>query len=424
MKKLCLRVIVIFGFCAGTVFANLALNPGFEIQEGSNSFNSADWNQSGEQGRESWAAEWGSYGHAFYGWVNDGSGYIEQTLPCDKDATYYFRIRGLRESGFDHGTVDMMLRFFDNTNSWTLKGLTVNTNVNLSSPTNWTTYEIEADAPVDAGVLQMRCEFEGASNTVGLQSFKWDNVSLYNRRQHYKAREIVDEFSYDPDFNNDPAGKNRGNGFSSPWIWAFGAGNISDYSFGEIPGYPKPYGNKLHLPGNIASGFYRKFPEITNGTVYVAAMFNYGYEASGNWAGISLMTNGEEVAFFGGNSGGQNKLKLAIDSYGGTISYSGYLLNAGDGEDYLIVGKYDFSDRKLYTKAYYKTDIIPTNEPAIWDAEATAPVGRIPFVNGVRLASGGNLGDVYFDEVRVAGNWYDLLNNKMPQPPGGMMVIK
>jgi hypothetical protein len=49
----------------------------------------------------------------------------------------------------------------------------------------------------------------------------------------------------------------------------------------------------------------------------------------------------------------------------------------------------------------------------------------MPYVNGVRLAAGNvNPGDVYFDEVRVAGNWFDLLNNEEPPPVGMVFAIE
>jgi hypothetical protein len=271
----------------------------------------------------------------------------------------------------------------------------------------------------------MRCDFSGAADTGGYQAFKWDNATLYNRRKNYRAAEIVDEFSYDPDFDDEVNGKSRGNGFSGAWSNLWGSVDIADYSFGEVAGYPKPYGNKLHIP-NTGGGCYRSFPAMTSGKIYVAAYFNYGNELQGDWAGISLLSNEVERVFFGGNSGAQPKMKLAIDSFGGTNRVdSTYDLNAGAGQDYILIGRYDFATYVFSAKAYYKTDEIPLLEPSVWDVSVTLDAERMPYVDGVRLAAGNvNPGDVYFDEVRVADNWFDLLNNEEPPPVGMIFVIE
>jgi hypothetical protein len=224
----------------------------------------------------------------------------------------------------------------------------------------------------------------------------------------------VDEFSYDPDFDDGIAGKNRGGGFSGAWNLAWGSLDIADYGFAEVDGYPKPYGNKLHIP-YTGGGAYRNFSAVTSGKIYAAVFFNYGNETTGNWAGLSFMSNGVERVFFGGNSVAQPKMKLAIDSYGGARVDSNYDLNAGIGEDYVIIGRYDFSTHIFSTKAYYKTDTLPHKEPSNWDATATLAPSQMPYINGIRIAGGNDggsndPGDMYFDEVRVSTTWHGLMN--------------
>jgi hypothetical protein len=409
-----------------TASAGLLSNGGFEVQDGVDSWNAADWNQGGNQGRTDWANEPGSsWGLAFYGWTNGGSGFFEQNLPCDTNATYYFRIRGLRERNFDSGDLSMELRFFPATNWISIVEYT-NSSVNLSSPTNWTTYELEGGAPVGAGVVQVHCEFSGAvDDSPGFQAFRWDNATLYDRRKNYRAAEIMDEFSYDPDFDDGLKGKDRGHGFSGSWSNLWGNADVADYSFPSVVGYPRPYGNKLHL-WNTGGAVYRSFPAVTNGRIYAAAYFNYGNERTNNWAGISFLSNTVERVFFGGNSYAQAKMKLAIDSFGGSNRVdSAYEMNAGIGQDYIIIGRYDFDSHEFSTKAYYKTDAIPLLEPKDWDLTVTLRAERICSLNGIRLACGGvNPGDVYFDEVRVAGNWFDLLNNDEPPPVGMFFSVR
>jgi len=418
-------VLCCFTLLSGSTIANLATNGGFEVQ-GGGAQDSAGWSQGGDQGRENWANEWDNWGHAFYGWTSNAAGYIEQHISCDTNATYYFRIRGKRSVGFETGEVDMRMRFFVDATNWVSLAAYTNAAVNIASSTNWTTYEIEATTPTNAGIVQIRCDFSGAINTASANMvFCWDSATLYDRRKDYRSAEIVDEFSYDPDFYDGINAKDRGNGFADVWSNLWGTVDISDYSFTEVNGYPKPYGNKLHIP-NTGGACYRSFPAITSGKVYAAVCFNYGNEYQGDWAGLSFLSNEVERVFFGGNSGAQAKMKLAIDSFGGSNRVdSAYDLNAGAGEDYILIGRYDFETRLFSTKAYYKTDEIPLLEPSGWDLSVTLDAGRISYINGIRLAAGNvNPGDVYFDEVRVAENWFDLLNNDKPPPPGMVFSVR
>ena len=125
------------------------------------------------------------------------------------------------------------------------------------------------------------------------------------------------------------------------------------------------------------------------------------------------MSNTTERAFFGEISEADSTLGLA--SYDGSASYtaSSYTLSAGSGNDYLIIGVYDFSTRVLQTKAFSTSDSIPGPEPLTWDAEVTLDVGRIVQLDGIRMvagASSGTPGNCYFDEVRVATSWANLVN--------------
>jgi hypothetical protein len=428
MKK---RIKIFFGMSSvmllvcTTGSANLLSNGGFENQDGADSWNAAEWNQGGDQGRKDWAAEWGGWGFAFYGWASNGTGFVEQQVTCDTNAVYYYRIRGKRETNFSSGEVDMRLRFFEDDTNWVLRAAYTNDSLNISSPTNWMTYEIEAAAPTNCGIVQVRCDFSGANNPdAANRAFKWDNATLYDRRKHYRDAEIVDEFSYDPDFDDGISDKGRGHGFSDAWSNLWGHVDVADDSFPVVTGYPKPYGNKLHV-WNTGGAAYRRFSAVTGGMLYVASYFNYGNESTNNWAGISLLSNTVERVFFGGNSYSQPKMKLAIDSFGGARADSAYELNSGMGQDYILIGRYDFDTHEFSTKAYYKTNSLPLLEPSNWDLTITLPADRIYSLDGVRLACGGaNPGDVYFDEVRVAENWFDLLNNDEPPPVGMVFYVK
>ena len=75
-------------------------------------------------------------------------------------------------------------------------------------------------------------------------------------------------------------------------------------------------------------------------------------------------------------------------------------------------GKYDFSTKEVKGKVYFRTDSVPDTEPGTWDVNTTAAAGAINAVNGIQFVAGaasgyGAIGDVYFDEIRVATNWTD-----------------
>ena len=110
------------------------------------------------------------------------------------------------------------------------------------------------------------------------------------------------------------------------------------------------------------------------------------------------------------NPGDQDQVSsVPMYPFGGT--------GGNTGNVYLVFGKYDFSNRLVRAKAYGRTDAVPVNEPASWDVVATASVGRIVWVNGIRISGGagsGEIGDVYFDEIRVAATWPETLDLTQP----------
>jgi hypothetical protein len=251
----------------------------------------------------------------------------------------------------------------------------------------------------------------------------------------YPAGLIIEQGAYTQGVNlvNGSAGQ----GWTSNWTVNIYGGSAQTYTivtnsttpnFVPMPNYPDSYANRIQLgdlgSGSASSGHAaRAFAGYTTGKVYVATRLSYQYSGTGKFAGIALLSNATEKAFFG-EIGGQDRI-LGIDSYGGATVGTSYNVNpygsgtgANTGNVYVVVGAYDFSTRLLSTWAFYRTVTLPISEPAP-DGIATAVVGAINFVNGVRLVAGcgvpgESVGQVYYDEIRVAGSWAGLFGYSEP----------
>ena len=89
---------------------------------------------------------------------------------------------------------------------------------------------------------------------------------------------------------------------------------------------------------------------------------------------------------------------------------------------YLVIGEYDFTANKLRVKAVQTLSgaQLPTSEPedSWWNAECT-PAAAIASIDGIRLNAGagsgkGTIGTVWWDEIRYATSWTDLVSGECP----------
>ncbi|MBU0678629.1 MAG: hypothetical protein KJ626_10985 [Verrucomicrobia bacterium] len=229
----------------------------------------------------------------------------------------------------------------------------------------------------------------------------------------YDGHEIVDQFAYTNGVTLNSL--NGGQGWSGSWTESTsGQYTLTNYSFSSVSGFPTNHANAIHTssPQNDSYTARRTFTAVTADRIYGACFVNFQYNGPSKWSGMSFMDGTTEEAFFGEIGGVDTNFGLS--SYDGA-SYTGSGDNMSLTTDYLIIGSYDFSTRKFRGLIYGSAESVPTTEPATWDVEVTVPPGNITSINGIRLGSGeyadsGYVGDVYFDEVRVATNWGQLLN--------------
>jgi hypothetical protein len=229
----------------------------------------------------------------------------------------------------------------------------------------------------------------------------------------YGDGEIVDQVAYTNGVNL--SGLGGGVGWTNNWSDDNpGAFTISQYSLPAQTNYPGTNANKIVVtpPSDQGRQAYRYFNGYTGGKVYAGYKLNIQYNGANKYSGMSFMQGSTEKIFFGEMYGGDQRLGIGS-------SVSGSNLYAGVGNDYIVIARYDF-DTDVGSVVAYKigTDAVPVSEPGTWHATHTD--GSVTRIDGIRLASGagsgsGTPGTTYFDEVRVATNWSDLLR-QVAQP--------
>jgi len=399
-----------------------------------------------EGGTEGWADESGSgNGVAFYGWQFGSSYGIYQSVTienADTNALYYFRFRGQFETDYT-ATVDRVtFEFYHNDDATRISAVTndVHTQMTGGARNNWTTFYYSVAAPATTSVnFKIRPVIEAGTYVNngggGNRAFKHDAATLYDRTLNYRSGEIVEEFSYEGPVEGESgtyglSGMDRGNGWTNTWSVSAGTWQTVDRDY-ESPSFqtfqnygPKSRGNRVKLsdPGNGNEGAAaRAFAPITNGKFYAACIMSYKWEGTNKYAGFVLMSNTDEKVFCGKVWHAINSRSFGTDGVGGQQLSSpeyqmyGYNYSGGTGDVYLMIVRYDFSTRVLDAKAYYRTDTVPLTEPGTWDVTDTLASGDLNGINGIRLKAGGtggnnSVGDVFYDEIRVARSWKELLN--------------
>ncbi|MBN1269925.1 MAG: hypothetical protein JXB04_10070 [Kiritimatiellae bacterium] len=153
---------------------------------------------------------------------------------------------------------------------------------------------------------------------------------------------------------------------------------------------------------------------FTSGKVYFYWIQNFDHSGGANsaYAGLYIMsTNQEEVLI--GKTPGDDKLGIAWWAGEGITNSSRTIAN-GTGNDYLIVARYDFDTYELSANVYSTNEVIGEEPRGYWDVSVTLGASDITFINGVRIKGGvhsdpvNNIGNVYFDEIRVGTNWYEV----------------
>jgi autotransporter-associated beta strand protein len=181
---------------------------------------------------------------------------------------------------------------------------------------------------------------------------------------------------------------------------------------------PTPQGHKIKIVATENGSSHwatRSFgTNFTSGKVYFSWMQNFDHIGGANsaYAGLYIMSNNQPMAFIGKVPG---SAFMGLRSMGSTPNTnSARTVSNGTGKDYLFVARYDFATRELSANVYATNECVAEEPNGYWDVTATLESGYLDQITGVRLQGGvdsdpiNNIGNVYFDEVRVGTNWYEV----------------
>ncbi|HMP72175.1 MAG TPA: fibronectin type III domain-containing protein [Kiritimatiellia bacterium] len=210
---------------------------------------------------------------------------------------------------------------------------------------------------------------------------------------------------------------NGGTGWGGSWYGDAGDFHLNGGNFANQANYPNGAGNKIRVtPPNDQSRFvYRELDQVyNNGQIYVGFIMNYQWDGPNKFAGLSLFWDNSSEKLYFGEIYGQNKV-LGINGPSVSETGSSYTLENGAGNDYIIIAKYDWVTEQASVIAYHiGSQTVPTTEPGSWAATVSASSNNVGWVNSIRIGAGagsgfGTPGDVFFDEIRVASSWADLI---------------
>jgi len=235
----------------------------------------------------------------------------------------------------------------------------------------------------------------------------------------FAAGEVVETVSYTN--GTTLAGLGGLNGWGGVW-YGDSDFTVASGSFSSQTNYPAPSGNKIKVtpPSDGSKQIFRALgQEYKSGRIYFGYVLNYLYEGAGKYEGLSLYWGDSSEKLFIGEVSSQDQ-KLGIDT-----TASSYTLAKGSGNDYIIVGYYDWGTAEAKAKAYkIGTESVPSDEPTTWDLTVSKASNTVGTVNNIRLkagASSGTPGDTYFDEIRISTNWAGLIQvvPSKPDNPSG-----
>jgi hypothetical protein len=247
----------------------------------------------------------------------------------------------------------------------------------------------------------------------------------------FASDEIVDTFSYTNGASLDGLGGEHG--WSGAWSVVSGgvaptvvSTNANEPKFANFANYPDHTGNRIEwdLDGDgYSSSATRTFAAKTSGTLYAAAMVSYQYNGAEKWCGIGFRSGGETKVVAGRVWESSDNAWLGIDNNSGTRTHSSsYEMKPYNGDTtqkHLVILKYDFSAKEAMAIAYWNGSAVPTTEPEEWSVTNTSV--NASSLDGIILQAGassgkGEIGKVYFDEVRVATSWTKLLAREAVKP--------
>ncbi|MFH0952951.1 MAG: autotransporter-associated beta strand repeat-containing protein, partial [Verrucomicrobiota bacterium] len=338
------------------------------------------------------------------------------------------------DSGVSRGTTDansqMNVDFgnvcTDDVAHYVASNSTPDANTKLTTATNaWVWYSFTA------GELST---LNNATNRIAASVFDADNDRSSDRlvvtNQQYGFLVVTSGVPPPPQFiiydwfPNSGRLYNQGGGTGWRENWVAADDDLHVYSAGSFPtnkwSCHETNGNKALLvcTSNGAQHYASRMfsTNFTAGKVYAAWMQSYDHKGESTLltaiAGIQFLDSATNEKPLIGKVRGTNALGFRY--CGVPDTNSSRIMENGIGTDYFCVAKYDFSTRELSASAYSSNDMVAEEPAGYWDLSCILTAGCITSINGIRIKGGvesdpiNNVGNVYFDEIRVGTNWYEV----------------
>jgi hypothetical protein len=434
---------------------NLLKNEGFEIGPAGGG-SPANWFTYSEASHESWAAETGTNGMSFHGWVPGGFGGFGQDVPVTNALgnIYTFTIRGNAEANFQSTSQETWLKMeFWKVGEGSPRFIASNSiySALTGAPNTWQTFTLSyTNLDPDINLIKPLVGFGNAAAPGGAQACRWDNATLSQGAGNFNGYTyILEGYIFNPGterlggtaygtyllefFNNGTdlvsvvdAGRFVSNSPANTWVKfavtnrAPASGNIQGRASSALLGETTNFSGALYFD---ALRLTRTNLPVTN--VACGTIFNPGFEYSANGTQLKYIENWEAL----GNAGdvqstyarsGQKSLHLYFtetlvgQTWTATPTYvyssSAYAFTPSTdrfaGNDQLqAVLVMEFLDATNGVIISYTGNAFTTNAPAnVWSnltVAGVAPQGtvRARTLIGIVGTNAGYAGSVYFDDV-------------------------
>ena len=248
----------------------------------------------------------------------------------------------------------------------------------------------------------------------------------------YLPDEIVDAFAYTNGtrLSGCPGGHNwTNNWFASGHFTNVTVMTVDEPIFPNMPWFPTNAANRLKMadPGaNKSAGAYRNCMPFTTGTVYLSGMMCFKNEGGNKWCAFSVMNGTNRMVNFGETAGSASWTDASLGMWGGYGWTNGLGQNTmpawGEGRTdntYCVIARYTFETRLFELMKFNRTNEIPLTVPATWTMSTTLPESYLTRIDGLGIyagasAAGSSIEECFFDELRIARSWDQLLNNTNP----------
>jgi len=252
-----------------------------------------------------------------------------------------------------------------------------------------------------------------------------DGVTVSTSTAAYIGWDIVDALCYTNAVlltNN----LNGGQGWSAGWNAWTGFTIVTNDTPGRpqllnVTGYPERGGNRIKLAapgGSNTMEAYRSFPTITTGMVFLAARISFANTGTNRWCGITAVSGTTHKVFFGETWGANGLLGMA--DYGGGQTATNVMLGWTNAltNTYLIIAQIDLESRSIGVVSYPGWGSVPAGRP-VMSVYDTLAANYMNGIDGIGLKAGSDnlacdIGECYFDEIRVTHSWNELLHGTTP----------